>query len=83
VLSSKLVRKYARVFTVAARILGAWFVLCGTVFLVSAWVMPSDRVMNVLAGLFAIAVGVGMLISRRVTGEQLGAGTGSVDKGKG
>jgi len=69
--SSEFFRKYARIITVAARIFGIWSILVGTFFLLSAWASTSNRVPNVLVGLLAIAIGVGMLVARPVTVEQV------------
>ena len=70
-ISSTFLRKYARVFTIAARVVGVWFILGGTFFLFAAWAIPADRAMNIVVGLLVIAIGIGMLIARPATGEQL------------
>ena len=70
-LSSNFLRRYARVFTVVARIVGVWFILGGAFFLFAAWATPTDRATDVFVGLLVTAIGIGMLIARPVTGEQL------------
>jgi hypothetical protein len=70
--SSNFPRRYARILTIAARFVGAWCLLGGAVFIVSAWVTPTSRAIYICAGIFAVAVGVGLLMASPITGKDKG-----------
>lgn len=55
----------------AARLFGAMALLAGIVFLVSAYAIKSNRAMDVVAGIFAIVVGVAVFMEKPITIEHL------------
>ena len=64
-------RAYLLFINLAARLFGAMALLAGIVFLVSAYAIKSNRAMDVVAGIFAIAVGVAVFMAKPITIEHI------------
>jgi uncharacterized membrane protein len=64
-------RAYLLFINFAARLFGAMALLVGIVFLVSAYAIKSNRAMDVVAGIFAIAVGVAVFMAKPITIEHI------------
>jgi len=64
-------RAYLLFINLAARLFGAMALLVGIVFLVSAYAIKSNRAMDVVAGIFAIAVGVAVFMAKAITIEHI------------
>lgn len=54
-----------------ARLLGVAAIFAGIVFLVSAYAIVENRVLNIVVGLMAIVVGIAFLVTRSVNADQL------------
>jgi uncharacterized membrane protein len=64
-------RAYLLFINLASRLFGAMALLVGIVFLVSAYAIKSNRAMDVVAGIFAIAVGVAVFMAKPITIEHI------------
>ena len=54
-----------------ARLFGAMMLLFGSVALISAYAFTADRWMYIVAGIFAIAVGVAIFMAKPITAEHI------------
>ena len=64
-------RAYLLFINLAARLFGTMALLAGIVFLVSAYAIKSNRAMDVVAGIFAISVGVAAFMAKPITIEHI------------
>jgi uncharacterized membrane protein HdeD (DUF308 family) len=58
-------------FNVLARLLGVLAILAGIIFLVSAYAVKENRFLDIVVGLFVIAMGFAFLMTKSVNAEQL------------
>jgi cytochrome c biogenesis protein CcdA len=58
-------------FNVLARLFGVLAILAGIIFLVSAYAIKENRFLDILIGLFVIAVGIAFLLTKSINAEQL------------
>jgi cytochrome c biogenesis protein CcdA len=54
-----------------ARFFGVAAIFAGIAFLVSAYAIVENRVLNIVVGVLAIVMGIAFLVIRRVNAEQL------------
>jgi membrane-bound ClpP family serine protease len=66
-------------FSRLAKLAGVIWIIIGLGFLVCSYVFPADRVMDGIAGVFVIAIGVAFLMARPITDEQLNRTRGPDD----
>jgi uncharacterized membrane protein HdeD (DUF308 family) len=59
----KLGRAFLTAFNVLARLFGSLAILAGIVFLVSAYAIKENRSLDVVLGLFALAMGIAVFFS--------------------
>ena len=64
-------RVYLLFINLSARLFGAMAVLFGIVALISAYAFTADRWMYMVAGIFAIAVGVAAFMAKPITAEHI------------
>jgi uncharacterized membrane protein HdeD (DUF308 family) len=64
-------RSFLAGFNFVARLLGVLWIIGGVFFLVSAFVLPENRVMDAMVGVLVLATGVAFLLAKRVTPESL------------
>jgi uncharacterized membrane protein HdeD (DUF308 family) len=65
-------RAFSIVFNLVARLFGVIAILAGIIFLVSAYAIEENRVLDVVVGLFAIAMGIAFLVTKSVNADLLG-----------
>ena len=58
-------------FNFLARLFGVLAIFAGIVFLVNAYVIEDNRVLDIVVGLFAIVMGIAFLVTKSVRAEQL------------
>jgi sulfite exporter TauE/SafE len=63
-----------------AKLAAVIWIIVGLGFLVCSYVFPADRVIDVIAGVFVIALGVAFLMANPITREQLNRMRGSDDR---
>ena len=54
-----------------ARVFGVLAILAGIIFLVSAYAIREHRLLDIVVGLFVIAIGIAFLLAKSVSAEQL------------
>ncbi len=64
-------RAFLTAFNVLARLFGSLAILAGAVFLVSAYAIKENRLLDVVAGLSAIALGIAVFFTKPLDAEQL------------
>jgi hypothetical protein len=64
-------RVYLLVINLSARLFGAMALLIGTVALISAYAFTADRWMYMVAGVFAIAIGIAVFMAKPITAEHI------------
>jgi multisubunit Na+/H+ antiporter MnhC subunit len=84
--------KFDRIFLIAfnalVRPLGVLAILAGFMFSMSAYAIKENRLMDILVGLFIVAVGIALLAVKSVNSDQLArmrhqmGRSGSSDRGK-
>ncbi len=57
---------FSRVLNILARWVGVFWIAGGVVFLVSSFVSATDRVVYAVAGLFALAAGLGFVLVKPI-----------------
>jgi uncharacterized membrane protein HdeD (DUF308 family) len=67
----KLGRAFLTAFNVLARLFGSLAILAGIVFLVSAYAIKENRSLDVVLGLFALAMGIAVFLAKPIDAEQL------------
>jgi membrane-bound ClpP family serine protease len=67
-------------FSRLAKLAGVIWIIIGLGFLVCSYVFPADRVMDGIAGVFVITLGVAFLLARPTTDEPLKRMRGSDDR---
>lgn len=63
-------RVFLTAFNVLARLFGSLAILAGIVFLVSAYAIKENRLLDVVVGLSALAVGIAVLLTKPIDAEQ-------------
>jgi uncharacterized membrane protein HdeD (DUF308 family) len=65
--------KHDRVYLInfLARLFGVAAIFAGIAFLVSAYAIVENRVLNIVVGLIAIVMGIAFLVTKSVNAEQL------------
>jgi uncharacterized membrane protein HdeD (DUF308 family) len=65
--------KHDRVYLInfLARFFGVAAIFAGVAFLVSAYAIVENRVLNIVVGLIAIVMGIAFLVTKPVNAEQL------------
>jgi uncharacterized membrane protein HdeD (DUF308 family) len=67
--------KFDRVFLIAfkvlARLFGVLALLAGIIFLISAYAIKENRFLDIVIGLFVIAMGIAFLMTKSINAEQL------------
>lgn len=58
-------------FNVLARLFGSLAILAGAVFLVSAYAIRENRLLDVVIGLSVIAIGIAVFLAKPLDAEQL------------
>jgi uncharacterized membrane protein HdeD (DUF308 family) len=58
-------------FNVLARLFGVLAILAGIIFLVSAYAIKENRFLDIVIGLFVIAMGIAFLLTKSINAEQL------------
>jgi hypothetical protein len=58
-------------FNFLARLFGVIAILAGIIFLVSAYAIEENRVLDIVVGLFAIVMGTAFLVTKSVNAELL------------
>lgn len=64
-------RAYIRFINVSARLFGGLALVAGIVFLVSAYAFEANRATYIVAGIFAIGLGVAVFMAKRITTENI------------
>jgi hypothetical protein len=64
-------RVFLTVFNVLARLFGSLAILAGIIFLISAYAIKENRFLDIVVGLFVIAMGIGFLLTKSINAEQL------------
>jgi hypothetical protein len=64
-------RAFLIAFNLLARLFGAIGILAGIIFLVSAYAIEENRVLDIVVGLFAIVMGIAFLVTKSVNAELL------------
>jgi uncharacterized membrane protein HdeD (DUF308 family) len=67
----KFVRVYILFLNLSARLFGALALVAGIFFLVSAYAFGANRSTYVVAGIFAMAVGVAVFMAKPITPEDI------------
>jgi uncharacterized membrane protein len=62
---------FLRVFNPMARLLGVLWIIGGIFFLVCAFILLENGVINTVVGVLVIAIGVAFLLAKRVTHDYL------------
>jgi len=65
--------KHDRVYLInfLARLFGVAAIFAGLAFLLSAYAITKNRVLNIVVGLIAIVMGIAFLLTKSVNAEQL------------
>jgi uncharacterized membrane protein HdeD (DUF308 family) len=64
-------RVFLTAFNLLARLFGVIAILAGIIFLVSAYAVKSNRFLDIVIGLFLIAMGGALLLTKSINAEQL------------
>jgi hypothetical protein len=64
-------RAYILFINVSARLFGGLALVAGIFFLVSAYAFEANRATYIVAGIFAMALGVAVFMAKRITTEDI------------
>ena len=71
VMGARFIRAYLRFFTALARVIGVLFVLGGALLVTAGHQAPEERGVVIAMSAFVLLSGVGLLVARPVTSEQV------------